>query len=472
MTAQLHARRSGGAHPGPSGPDPVELRGWGRNTVANSTVLQPRTVVEIEELVQRCPPPFLGRGLGRAYGDAAAVDGGTVLDLTRCQRTVAFRPGSGLIQVEAGLALDTLMQRVLPLGWIPPVLPGTGRVTLGGALAADVHGKNERTAGTFAQHVVAFELVTSDGRLYEISRERDEAAFLATAGGMGLTGIIASVTLQLQHAETAWVREARHRVGNLSAVFAAVEDSRAEHVAAWIDGFASGSRFGRGEITAVDGASVSDLPAGQQARPYDTPDAGSRYVPARLAGALLRPRLVATANTARWHRARRRGRPQLRDIGPALHPLDRVADWPAWYGRQGFLQYQFVVPDSAQELVADVLQQLARAGHPPYLAVLKRFRRHGCGLLSFPMPGWSLALDLPDGDPGLHRLLDRLDGDVAAAGGRVYLAKDSRLRPDVVETMYPRLPQWRLTRDAMDPGRALRSDLSGRLNLIEGTSTS
>ncbi len=361
------------------------------------------------------------------------------------------------------------MQRFVPVGWFVPVTPGTRKVTVGGAIAADVHGKNHHVDGSFCSHVARMSLVTPTGA-DEVTARSDPELFWATAGGMGLTGVLTEATLQMLPVETSYVLVDTDRAEDLDQVMDLMVrgDADYRYSVAWIDCQATGRKLGRSVLTRGDHARLADLPDRLQRDPARARAFSPRSlvrVPLTPPSGLLNPMTVAAFNEC-WFRkspSHEVGKPE--HMATFFHPLDGVDEWNRLYGTRGFLQYQFVVPDDGSETVRSIIERLARARLASFLAVLKRFGPADAGPLSFPMPGWTLALDLPVGHPGLGRLLDDFDDDVVAAGGRVYLAKDSRLGPEHFRAMYPRLDEFLEVRRRVDPGGVLRSDLARRLGL-------
>ena len=446
--------------------DPVELlSGWGRTAPTAATVVRPRDAREVADVVRAAGPRgVIARGLGRSYGDAAQDSGGTVLDLTGLD-ALHVDAANGVASCGAGVSLETLMRAALPLGWFVPVTPGTRQVTVGGALAADVHGKNHHAAGSFSRHVRSLTLVGADGDSHELGT--DDPLAQATAGGMGLTGVVTDAEVELQPVTSVWMRADTTRADDLDCLMAVLEGADRQHpyTVAWIDCLARGRRLGRGIVTAGTHAEREDLPDRRRATALRfTPTRGLPGLP-WAPGGLLNPATVAAFNEAWFRKAPSRREGELQRIGAFFHPLDGVRNWNRLYGPGGFVQYQLVVPFAAADVVRTVVQRLSAARAASFLAVLKRFGPASPGPLSFPQPGWTLALDLPARTPGLGPLLDGLDELVAGAGGRVYLAKDSRLRPDLLAAMYPRVDEWRELRSRIDPHRRFVSDLSRRLDL-------
>ncbi|NGO12295.1 FAD-binding oxidoreductase, partial [Streptomyces sp. HC44] len=417
------------------------------------------------------------RGLGRAYGDAAQNAGGAVLDMTGLDRihtidaTQASAGGAagGTVRCDAGVSLHRLMQALLPLGRFVPVTPGTRHVTVGGAIGADIHGKNHHVSGSFARHVLSLELLTADGEIRTVSR--GTPLFDATAGGMGLTGVVLAATVRLQPVETSLMSVDTERATDLDDLMARLTatDHHYRYSVAWIDLLARGTSMGRSVLTRGDHARADALPTRARRdplafRPGRFP-AAPTFVPAFVPEGLLGRRTVGLFNELWYRKAPRARAGELQKISTFFHPLDGVPHWNRVYGKGGFVQYQFVVGYGQEAALRRIVHRISRHRCPSFLAVLKRFGEGDPGWLSFPMPGWTLALDIPANLPGLGGFLDELDEEVAAAGGRVYLAKDARLRPELLAAMYPRLDEFRSLREELDPRGVFTSDLSRRLGL-------
>jgi decaprenylphospho-beta-D-ribofuranose 2-oxidase len=408
----------------------------------------------------------IARGLGRSYGDAAQVGGGTVIDGRGFGRVGTIDEATGEVTVGAGVSIEALLDAALPAGFFVAVSPGTRQVTVGGAIAADVHGKNHHRDGAFCSHVAAMRLVTPNGVL-DVAPDRDPEAFWGTAGAMGLTGVVTEATLRLLRVETDRVLVDTQRCNDLDEVMSAMTtgDDAYRYSVAWVDCMATGARLGRAVLTRGDHARTADLPVGERQRGIAAPRRTRVRVPFTAPQGLLNRISIRAFNEAWFRHAPTHRVGQLVELGAFFHPLDFVADWNRLYGPRGVVQYQFAVPDEHAEAVRRAIELLATSGVPSFLGVLKRFGPSDPGPMSFPMQGWTLALDVPVGPPQLPSVLDRLDELVAASSGRVYLAKDARLDPKHLATMYPRLAEFAALRRRLDPDGVLRSDLSRRLGL-------
>jgi decaprenylphospho-beta-D-ribofuranose 2-oxidase len=397
--------------------------------------------------------------MGRSYGDAAQLQGGLVVETAR-MRSFQLDPDGGTVTAQAGVTIGQLLDALVPAGWMVPVVPGTQHVSVGGAIASDIHGKNHGVAGTFGSHVEALGLLTSDGDLVELDGHGDDPVFAATLGGMGLTGLILWARVRLRAVSSPMLEVDTDRADGLEELLSALREPGGSHRVAWVDLLAPRPR---GVVTRAEHLAAGDALAAA---------AGSATVPARAGvpaawpAGVLRPASVRAFNELRYRRAPRRERGRIESIGSHMFPLDALTAWPRLYGAAGFVQYQLVVPYGAEPVLETVLERLRRARVPCYLAVLKDFGESNGAPLSFPIAGWTLALDLPRAAPGLDGLLDGLDELVAEAGGRVYLSKDAHMRADAMAAMYPRLGEWREVRERVDPDGMWRSDLGERVGLV------
>ena len=435
------------------------VSGWGRHPVSRGAVERPEHL-----LLPADARPVLARGLGRSYGDAAvpAAPGARVLETVRADRVLGFDQGSGRLTCEAGLSLAEVLRIFLPRGWFPPVTPGTRFVTVGGCVACDVHGKNHHRDGSFGAFVERLVVQVADGRMVECGPSRERELFLATVGGMGLTGLITEVTLRLQPAESGWMLVESEPLAGLGAMLDGLRDAAKDwqYTVGWIDCLARGVALGRGILMRGRHATRGEAPAGLPPEP--------RRFSVRLDAPewLLSPVLMRTFNTAyyRTHARRPGGSARIVPYQGFFYPLDAIGDWNRLYGRRGFLQYQCVVPRAAgAAAVAGLLERLGAAGAASFLAVIKDCGPESDAYLSFPLEGTTLALDLPYRGAVTEALVHELNALVIAAGGRIYLAKDAVTRAEDFARMVPRLAEWRRVREKWDPACRFRSAQSVRV---------
>lgn len=443
----------------------TELTGWGRTapTVAD-LIPAPCDDGVIEAVKNAGPRGLLARGLGRAYGDAAQNSGGTVLDMTSRRRVTHFDEQTGVVEVEAGVSLDQLIRDLVPKGWYVPVSAGTRYVTVGGAIAADIHGKNHHRDGSFGSHLDTITLVDGTGSVRELTP--GDPLFWATVGGMGLTGVVLRARIRMKPVSTSTCLVDTLRCADLDEVLAAMEDdARYDYSVAWVDCLARGRSLGRSVLTRGRFARVDELPPRMRTDPL-------RFQARRLPGAprsmpdgMLNRWTVGAFNQMWFRKAPRRREGQLQSISTFFHPLDGVAGWNRIYGPSGFLQYQVLVPFTERDAIRHCVERFSLNGLGSFLCVLKRLGPGNPGPVSFPREGWTLTLDIPAAGTLVGPLLDELDRVVLRAGGRSYFAKDSRMTPRTAHAMYPRLDEWRELRASCDPRGVFASDLARRLQL-------
>ncbi|WP_042409006.1 FAD-binding oxidoreductase [Streptacidiphilus carbonis] len=442
-------------------PEERVLTGWGRTTRSRARVVGSLDGEALAELMAAQPPRgILARGAGRSYGDAAQNAGGIVVAPDAAPR---IEPDlrAGTVRASAGSTFADLLSALVPHGLLLPVLPGTRHLTLGGAIAADVHGKNHHVDGSISSWLESIELIDGQGRARILSPLLDGPAFRATVGGMGLTGIIRAATVRLMPISSSRLQVSTHRVDHLDDLMAGLHQATQRYAVAWIDATAQGRALGRGVLDLGDHLDAPD--------PLHEPD-GLHYRPTQPPAAPPLPFNPATALTARafntlWYRKAPRHTHRTASLNDFFHRLDAVAHWNRALGPRGFLQYQFAVPEDSAHLIAHVLQTFQNHRTAAFLATVKRFGPANGNPLSFPLRGWCLAVDMPAAAPGLGPLLDQLDRKIAEAGGQVYLAKDARLSASRFTDMYGDLKDWRTVRDELDPRHLMRSDLGRRLGL-------
>jgi decaprenylphospho-beta-D-ribofuranose 2-oxidase len=448
----------------------ARLWGWGRTnpTVADELwVGAPDVAAALKEAGDR---GALARGLGRSYGDAAQNGGGVVLRLTSVAGDIALDPSTGFVTVGAGVSIDELLRVIVPRGFFLPVTPGTRYVTIGGAIASDIHGKNHHVDGSIGNHIEAITMVLADGTTTVIGPRHNPALFWATVGGMGLTGLMLDATIRLFSVETSRMCVDTSRLADLDELLATMSegDDEVRYSVAWIDLVAKGRHLGRSVLSRGEHARLDDLDAGQAVAPLE-------YAPRQLLAVpplvppmgVLNHATVAAFNEFWFRRAPARRRSgEIQGIGAFFHPLDLVGSWNRLYGSRGMVQYQFVVPFGQEDAMREVVERLSASGAASFLAVLKRFGAANPAPLSFPRAGWTLALDIPCASRGISDLLHGLDRIVLDAGGRHYFAKDAHMTPNAVRQGYPRLDEWKAIREQADPNRLWQSDLARRLGLI------
>jgi decaprenylphospho-beta-D-ribofuranose 2-oxidase len=431
-------------------------------------VAEPRSGDEVAGLVKAMSTAgVIARGLGRSYNNAAQNEGGLVVSTSGMTDVLSFDPETGLVSCEAGVSLEQLMVMFLPRGWFVPVSPGTRQVTVGGALAADVHGKNHHSAGSFARHVLSFDLLTADGDVRTVTPEGDPDLFWGTAGGMGLTGIILRASVVLKRVETSRLIVDTVRTPDIDETMAYLSstDKDYDYTVAWTDCLATGGSLGRSVITSGDFAVMSEVRYRDRAQPLAFKPSALVGAPSVFPSGLISRHTVAMLNEAWYRKAPKRRTGEIQTIGTFFHPLDRIRNWNRVYGPAGFRQYQYVVPFASSDVVRRSLERISALRAPSFVTVLKRFGEGDPGMLSFPLPGWTLALDFPARTPLLGDLLAELDDMVLEAGGRLYLAKDSRIPAELMPRMYPRYEDFRRLRAEIDPAGVFTSDLARRLAL-------
>jgi decaprenylphospho-beta-D-ribofuranose 2-oxidase len=461
----------GGAVKAPAVPqarDTRQLTGWGRTTRSPAVVTGPLGTEQLQGLIASRPAGgVLARGSGLSYGDAAQNAGGHVLSPVT-EPGLELDVAGGTVTATAGTTFAEILSEAVPAGLVLPVLPGTRFLTLGGAIAADVHGKNHQRDGSISAWIERLTLVDGTGEIRELTPAIDHPALAATAGGLGLTGVVLAATLRLQRIETAGMHVTSLRAGSLAEVLSRLASTSARYGVAWIDATASGSSLGRGIVDLAEHATGDQLAAGPPATAAVL--ALSDYRPGRSWRApappvsLITPLSARAFNTA-WYRRAPREHTGLAGLTAFFHRLDMIDGWNRAAGPDGILQYQFVVPDQAEHLIEEVLDAVRRNGCAPFLGTIKRLGPGTGGELSFPRPGWCLAVDLPAGRARAGTLLAALDLRIADAGGRVYLAKDGRIGRDAFDAMYGPLTAWRSVRSRLDPYCLFRSDLGRRVGL-------
>lgn len=407
----------------------------------------------------------IARGSGGSYGDAALNAQGEIVLTNRLDRFLEFDVRKGILSVESGISLAKILALIVKQGWFLPVMPGTAEVSLGGCIATDVHGKNHYYAGSLGQHVLSLQLITATGSKINCSPKIIPELFWATIGGMGLTGIIGVVTLQLKRIETAYMKVEHQVTNNLKQILESLsQDDEFEYSVAWLDSL--NTSFFHGVIMKAKHADLLEFPTDQETQVFSTPKYSSLYCPYFLSYSILQPLWVKLFNKGYYYHLAKKDQAFLLPYHDYFFPLDRIKNWPRLYGKKGFIQYQCAIPEKfAYSAIKDILETLHKHKHPIYLAVLKRFGLENLAPLSFPLSGFTLALDIPIRSEKLFSCLDILDSIVISSGGRIYLAKDARLKSKTFREMYKRYPEWLVVKQHWDPHNRFSSSLSRRLNI-------
>ncbi len=439
----------------------TNLWGWGRQPVVTADEEIPTDSGSLPALLGQ---PYLARGQGRSYGDASLpADGHRSINTRNLDRLISFNPATGVLDAQAGVTLSAILAVSIPRGYFLPVTPGTMCVSLGGALASNVHGKNHHRAGSIEHFVLEIEVCTPTGTLI-CSRENHPDLFQATLGGYGLTGCITRAKLRLKAIDNSKVDVLRVRAGNLDSLFTlfSKHDGDYEYSVAWLDTLARGASMGRGVLMLGNHASAA---TGQISMPREKI---KLKVPFAMPGILLNRPFLSTFNSLFFGLAPRHGRTTRESFEGFFYPLDRIRDWNLLYGKSGFFQYQCVIPDPRSEAgIAACLRFLSDNGLGAFLSVLKR-----CGddevMLPFCKKGYTLALDIPFRGQETLRLLDRMDTLVLDFKGRVYLSKDARLSPETFRAMYPESQAWMAAVRRYNPEAKSDSRMAERLQLWKG----
>ena len=440
----------------------MKLAGWGQYPIFDATVVAPRSLEAVIKRIQL--GNAIPRGNGRAYGDSAISLSNTI-DMKHFNKLLAFDADTGQLVAESGVLLADVIDTFLPKGWFPSVTPGTKFVTIGGMVAADVHGKNHHKHGSFGRFIDWLDVITADGDVKRCSREQDSELFDWTIGGMGLTGIVLKVAFRLAPVSTAWIKQKTIPAKNIEhamAIFESMEE--ATYSVAWIDCLSKGNDLGRSLIMTGEHAETTDLSEAAQKTPLRAPNKKKITVPINFPSVILNGFTVKVFNALYYWIGKQRSKPSLVTWDNYFYPLDGILGWNKIYGRRGFAQFQCVIPlDQAGKGINALLQAISQASTGSFLAVLKRFGDQN-SRFSFPMKGYTLALDFPITAPNL-KLMSQLDNITIQYGGRFYLAKDSRMTASTFKQSEPRLAQFKAFQLQRDANKAFSSEQAIRLDL-------
>jgi decaprenylphospho-beta-D-ribofuranose 2-oxidase len=445
-----------------------QLSGWGNCPKERCRVVIPRSNDSLRTIVALGrEASYIPRGLGRAYGDSAL--NGDVIVQTALNRFLAFDAATGVLECEAGVSLAEIVDHILPRGWFVAATPGTRFVTVGGAIAADVHGKNHHVDGSFGNHVDSFQLLTAQGEEITCSRDHNPDVFWATIGGMGLTGVIVRARLRLRKVPSRYLSVTYRRARNLDEALECLAATEREHrySVAWVDCLSRGRALGRSVVMLGNEAQPDDIRRELGAGPFDRHgEKRRRAVPIGFPSFMLNSYVVRAFNTLYY--AAQADRRRIVDYESYFYPLDHVLHWNRLYGRRGFVQYQALLPPATSRVgLTALLESIAKSRRGSFLAVLKSTGPANPGMLSYLFPGHTLALDIPNTGQDLRAFLRELDAILLDHGGRLYLAKDAMSTAEVFACMYPRLPEFRAVKSRIDPDRRIMSSQARRLRIVE-----
>ena len=447
------------------------ISGWGLHNPANVNILNPDSIEQLDNIIINSGKnSILARGLGRSYGDAAQIKDKSVFNLNAFDH-IYLNKKDRLITAGSGVSINSLLKKIIPEGFFIPVSPGTSNVTIGGAIASDVHGKNHHLNGSFGNHIKEILLIDGMGNLKKLSSKNNEPIeiknqFWATIGGMGLTGVIVEATFSLIPIKTSKMITSTYKYKDIDDLMDAMQNSQDnnQYIVAWLDSL---SKKNRGILTVGNHAVESDIlkndPMENILSYYSKSMASA---PSFLPFRVLNKFTVKAFNEFWFRKTPSEKKGEIKSISKFFHPLDGIDNWNKFYGAKGFIQYQFVVPEHEYRTIIEILEITKKINTPSFLTVLKKFGPGNKAFLSFPIKGWTLAIDFPLSLNNLKKTLLKLDEKVLSAGGRIYLAKDSMQSSEMFKRTYPRLNEWQEVKSKMDPNNIFCSDLSKRLNIF------
>jgi decaprenylphospho-beta-D-ribofuranose 2-oxidase len=440
----------------------VKISGWGNFPVVESSIFKPRIEDDFIDLLKN--NNLIARGLGRSYSDQALNEGNFVVLCTAFNHLLFWDEKEGLLECEAGVSLDEIITIFAPKGWFPMICPGTKFVTIGGAIANDIHGKAHHVDGSFVNCIESFRILLADGQILKASRTENADLYWANFGGLGLLGIILTATMKLRKIETTFFNQKSLVVKNLDQMLATLDenDHRYNYSVAWIDPLANGKKLGSGVITFGNAATFNDLPTKLKENPLIIHSKSKLTVPVflppfalnNITARLLNRVIAFVQNSSK----------KFVHYEKFFFPLDSINNWNKAYGKRGFIQYQFVIPETnGKNNLAEILEMISKSGCIPFLNVFKKMGE-GQGILSFPFKGYTLAIDFPMTEK-LLSFIPRLDEKVLNAGGRLYLGKDALLHEKTFQEMYPKYKEWLEIKEKYDPLNKFNSNISRRLGL-------
>jgi decaprenylphospho-beta-D-ribofuranose 2-oxidase len=440
------------------------LSGWGNIPKSTSKVSYARDVRGMTKVLGI--DSILSRGLGRSYADQATNQNHVVMKMEHMNHFLGFDEAKGILTCEAGVSLEDIINHFAPRGWFPMITPGTKYITIGGAIANDVHGKAHHADGSFVNCVYEFTILLANGQVLRCSRDENPDLFWANFGGLGLLGIILTAVIQLRKIETTYFRQKAFAGKNLDEMLQAIHDSEKEYSSsvAWIDPMAKGKNLGRGVLTMGNHARLEDLPEKLRSNPLKLGKKPKITVPFYLPGFILNPFTVSILDVALYWM--QKSAPSISHYDKFFYPLDMINEWNRGYGKRGFIQYQFVIPmENGRENIRKILTEITESNCVPFLNVLKKFGKGQGGLLSFPFEGYTFAIDFPV-TPQLKPFTQKLDAMILDMGGRIYLGKDAYLDEATFKAMYPQHVEWLSIKKKYDPNNMFSSDLARRIGLV------
>jgi decaprenylphospho-beta-D-ribofuranose 2-oxidase len=438
-----------------------QIANWGNYPVIESEEESFVFEEQLESLIEK-EQPFIPRGNGRCYGDASLS--GRSISTLKFDKILSFDTEKGIFECQSGITLDQILPVIVPTGWFLPVTPGTKFITIGGALGSDVHGKNHHVDGSVSNHVIEFDIVLASGKTLTCSRDAYPDLFEATLGGMGLTGMISRVKFRLKKIETSLIRQKQIKAANLQELIGLFDEYKDyTYSVAWIDCLKKGEHFGRSILMLGEHATLNDVSEIQKTDPLKLPAKKQIPFPINMPSWVLNKLTVKAFNFLYYTKNFKKEINNIVSYEPFFYPLDAVLHWNRLYGKNGFVQYQFVLPLNAKDGLIEIMNRIADEGLGSFLAVLKVFGKQE-SIISFPKEGYSLALDFPV-RKGLLSFLDELDELVVKYNGRLYMSKDARMKPGMLVAGYPELERFKSIIKKYNPGNKIRSVQSDRLLL-------
>lgn len=439
------------------------VHNWGKFPCIEAQVSHPSSILVSNKKVNESSS-FITRGLGRCYGDSALNT--SIISSLKLNRFISFDAQNGTLSCEAGVSFDEILKLIVPKGFFLPITPGTKFITVGGAIASDVHGKNHHVAGTFSNHLIDFNIILANGELKYCSKEINSELFWLTCGGMGLTGMIVSASFKLLKIPSAYIKNEATKAQNLDEIMQMFDNaSDCSMSVAWIDCLSKGKNLGRSILQKGEFALENELSKQQSKNPFSIHKEGKLMIPFNFPSFALNPLSVKAFNFLYYNKQIQKKQESIIHYDPFFYPLDAIHHWNRIYGKNGFTQYQFVLPkENSREGLIEILEFISQKNEGSFLAVLKLFGAQDENFLRFPKEGYTLALDFKIHNK-LWAFLDQLDNLVAKYNGRVYLTKDVRMKSDFLFQSYPQAEDFKKQLQKYQFENKISSLQSQRLNL-------